>query len=302
MISFEEVKRLIRFKEKDNNEIRFSDYEIKMAVNEVIRYLNNSYSLQNSDFLEKTQNFNETEMNTEFIKANLELPEEEQLPLYNFKDEGIDLPEDYVALISVMRMCDGYVMTPVQAIQKPNDNEYKVVGSKLYSGTPAFTMLYKAAIAEIKSDSDSLSRINGQVHEYQRQFNYVIVVCGQKYSRQLCQQLPKGIGLFQVNGHTDVKELRKPTRKTRLDKEEMLFSIKSAYLSKQADFPTYNISTDTIRSKFAKKRTSCIQEILYNYWESRMLPGFRNFLSDRGSQTLPVDLSSFSIYHVQPVF
>ena len=156
MISFEEVKRLIRFKEKDNNEIKFSDYEVRMAVNECIRYLNNNLALLNSDFLEKTQNFNETEMNTEFIKANLELPEEEQLPLYNFKDEGIDLPEDYVALISVMRMCDGYVMTPVQAIQKPNDNEYKVVGSKLYSGTPAFTMLYKAAIAEIKSDSDGI--------------------------------------------------------------------------------------------------------------------------------------------------
>lgn len=133
MISFEEVKRLIRFKEKDNNEIKFSDYEVRMAVNECIRYLNNNLALLNSDFLEKTQDF--TDIDTSV---------------------GIDLPEDYVALISVMRMCDGYVMTPVQAIQKPNDNEYKVVGSKLYSGTPAFTMLYKAAIAEIKSDSDGI--------------------------------------------------------------------------------------------------------------------------------------------------
>lgn len=186
-----------------------------------------------------------------------------------------------------------------------NFDDSVVIGHEVMYGSSGrfadIVLLYKGYTyaVEIKSDSDSLSRINEQVHEYQRQFNYVIVVCGQKYSHQLCQRLPKSIGLFQVNGHTDVKELRKPTRKIRLDKEEMLFSIKSAYLSKLADFPTSNISTDAIRSKFAKKRTSCIQEILYNYWESRMLPGFRNFLSDRGSQTLPVDLSSFSIYHVQ---
>ena len=133
MISYEEIKRLIRFKEKDNNEIKFSDYEVRMAVNECIRYLNNNLALLNSDFLEKAQNF--TDIDTA---------------------EGIELPEDFVILISVMRMCDGYVMSPVRAVQKPNDNEYKVVGNKLYSGTPAFTMLYKAAIAEIKSDFDGI--------------------------------------------------------------------------------------------------------------------------------------------------
>ena len=133
MISYEEVRRLIRFKEKDNNEIRFSDYEIKMAVNECIRYLNNNLALLNSDFLEKAKDF--TDVDTA---------------------EGIDLPEDYIALISVMRMCDGYVMAPVQAIKKPNDNEYKVVGNKFYSGTPAFTMLYKAAIIEVKDNTDDI--------------------------------------------------------------------------------------------------------------------------------------------------
>lgn len=189
-----------------------------------------------------------------------------------------------------------------------NFDDSVIIGHEVMYGSLGrfadIVLLYKGYTyaVEIKSDADSLCRIDGQLHEYQRHFNYVIVVCGQKYCRQLCQRLPKGIGLFQVSGHTEVKELRKPTRKTRLDKEEMLFSIKSSYLYKQADFPTSNISTDIIRSKFAKKRTSCVQEILYNYWEARMLPGFRNFLSDRGSQTLPSDLSNFSIYHVQPAF
>lgn len=134
MINFEEIKRLIRFKEKDNNEIRFSDYEIKMAVNECIRYLNNSFALQNSDFLEKALHI------TEDANAS----------------EGIDLPEDFITLVSVMRYNDSYVMSPVQAVKAPSDNEYKVVGGKLYCGTPAITILYKAAIAEVKESTDGI--------------------------------------------------------------------------------------------------------------------------------------------------
>ena len=134
MISFEEVKRLIRFKEKDNNEIKFSDYEVRMAVNECIRYLNNNLALLNSDFLEKALHITE-EANT---------------------SEGIELPEDFITLVSVMRYNDGYVMSPVQAVKAPSDNEYKVVGGKFYSGTPAITILYKAAIAEVKESTDGI--------------------------------------------------------------------------------------------------------------------------------------------------
>lgn len=156
MIRYEEVKRLIRFKEKDNNEIRFSDYEIKMVVNECIRYLNNSLALQNSDFLEKSLDFVEADMNAEVAKENEGLPEEEWKPLYNFEVDGVDLPEDYITLVSIMRMRDGYMMSPVESIKQPLEGQYKVVGDKLYSGTPAFKLLYKAAITEVQNDTDSI--------------------------------------------------------------------------------------------------------------------------------------------------
>lgn len=156
MIKYEEVKRLIRYKEKDNNEIRFSDYEIKMAVNECIRYLNNSYALQDSDFLEKAVDFVEKDMNAEIAESNEGLQEEEWQPFYDFKLEGIDLPEDFITIVSVMRMRDGYMMSPVESIKQPLDGQYKIVGGKLYSGVPAFKLLYKAAIAEVKESTDGI--------------------------------------------------------------------------------------------------------------------------------------------------
>lgn len=155
-ITYKELRRLIRYKLKDNNEIRFSDYEIKEAFNECIRYFNSSYALQNSDFLEKAVTYDEEAMNTEIREQNEQLPEDEQLPLYDFKVEGVDLPDDFITLQHLMRQPDGYIMQPVASIKDPMEWQYKITGNKLYLGCPVVKMVYKAAITEIKSEGDSL--------------------------------------------------------------------------------------------------------------------------------------------------
>lgn len=154
MITYKELRRLIRFKEKDNNEIRFSDYDIIMAVNECLRYFNNSRALQSSDFLEKSKIYSEEEMNNEVAAANEDLPDGEKLPFYNFRDEGLELPEDFISLVSLMVLKDGIIMSPVDSVKTPMPWQYKVVGGRLYSGARGFKLLYKAAIAEVKSDDD----------------------------------------------------------------------------------------------------------------------------------------------------
>lgn len=190
MIRYEEIKRLIRFKEKDNNEIRFSDYEIKMAVNECIRYLNNSLALQNSDFLEKVIDLDQEKMNAAirpsvatvaiYSSANdsailgrallgymimgssgTVVPDEPETPdddteLYDFKLNGVDLPEDFITLCSIQRARDGYIMSPVEAIKVPLDGQYKIMGGRIYSGNTSIKVLYKAAIAEVKESTDGI--------------------------------------------------------------------------------------------------------------------------------------------------
>ena len=49
-IAAKEVLHLVRFKQQDHNEIKFSDYDIKNALNEALRYIVQSQALQNSDF------------------------------------------------------------------------------------------------------------------------------------------------------------------------------------------------------------------------------------------------------------
>lgn len=167
MVKYETVKRLIRFKLKDNNEIQFSDYDIMGAVNECIRYLNKNYAIENSDFLEKVTVYDEAKMNAEIAEENAEIEErnaeldedeepEELLDTLDFKTGGAELPEDFLSLVSVMRMRDGVIMRPVESIRIPRSGEYKVFGDRIYCGDTVFKLLYKGAIEEVTDDEDEI--------------------------------------------------------------------------------------------------------------------------------------------------
>ena len=47
------VLRMVRQKERDNDEVKFSDYDITEALHEAIRYLNIDLSNKRSQYLER---------------------------------------------------------------------------------------------------------------------------------------------------------------------------------------------------------------------------------------------------------
>lgn len=137
MIPYNEIKKLIRFKTKDMNEVTFSDYDIKMAVNEVLRYLSLSQALNNSDFLNKGYSFDEGRDGV------------------CYRIEGVELPEDFVTLVGV-RDHKGRLLEPCDSSETPRHYQYKISGSRLYCGMPSFKLMYKGALDEIHNDEDSV--------------------------------------------------------------------------------------------------------------------------------------------------
>lgn len=148
------VKRLvyrIRFKVKDMDEVTYSDYDVMEAVNECIRYLNQDKALKNSDFLEKVQHYVQEEMNAEVVAWNEAHPDEEPKPLYDFPQTGAELPEDLITMVDIIRLKDGYHMSPIPAVEQINPHtsgQFKVVNGRIYANTD-FDLLYRAEIAQI---------------------------------------------------------------------------------------------------------------------------------------------------------
>lgn len=154
-IAAKEVLRMVRYKQYDNNEIKFSDYDVQNALNEALRYIVQSQSLQNSDFLDTVKYYSEEEINEGIAAANEDLPEDEQQPLISFTKDGVELPEDYQVVSGVTRAFDGYPLYPIDVTNVPNPKQYKVLGGKIYAGVPAFYLTYKRTISSVNDfDND----------------------------------------------------------------------------------------------------------------------------------------------------
>jgi hypothetical protein len=136
MIEVSDLVRKIRFKQKDLHEIKYSDYEILQAINEALSYLNQSLALGNSEYLEKDKE-------------------------YVFDDDayikGISLPYDFMTLISVTRVRDGYKMHPVSVGRNTDYGEYKVFANKLYCREKEVKVAYRAVLTDVENINEDIA-------------------------------------------------------------------------------------------------------------------------------------------------
>ena len=165
------VLRMVRQKEQDNDEVKYSDYDIREAVNEALRYLNVTLSNKGSEHLQKTIDLNQTDINTQGINPydSVELFEskvplfESEVPLwaepltadYDFAERGIELPPDFVSMIDIQRMDDGYHLYPATSlteVQSPwGEKKYLVMGGRIFVKGEVFRLHYNRTLVAVKN-------------------------------------------------------------------------------------------------------------------------------------------------------
>jgi hypothetical protein len=170
MIPVQDIIKLIRFKQQDNNEVKFSDYDIIQSLNECLRYVNQSYAMQNSDFLEKVITIDEDDINQAINADNLKNGTSN--PYIDLSVDGTNLPDDFLTIVSVIRDLDGPPMSPCEAVKRPLFWQYKIIGGKIYVGWHCVTVLYRSSIDGVSADSsialptffkDSIVKITGMI-------------------------------------------------------------------------------------------------------------------------------------------
>lgn len=148
MINVKDIIQSVRFKQKDNNEVKFSDYDIIQSLNEAVRYINRTFALKNSDFLEKEVEYRLDEINEKIDEEN-ETAEEEK-PRIEYSD-GFDLPEDLLSIVSIVTIRFRYPLHPCPAQKKPCHHEFKVLNGKLYV-LEDVALLYRYSVKAVKAD------------------------------------------------------------------------------------------------------------------------------------------------------
>lgn len=119
MIDAKHVKEMVRWKEKDMDEVRFSDYEIYHAVNEVQRYLTARLSNMQSDVLER----------------------EKVYEIGDFVNGAVELPDDFTSVKGVYRLSDHYRLHAVSDDHVTPDT-FRLFAGRIYAVTGVLLHYY----------------------------------------------------------------------------------------------------------------------------------------------------------------
>ena len=163
------VLRMVRQKEQDNDEVKYSDYDVQGAINEALRYLNISLANKGSEYLQKVEVFDQNIINAQIMAENEENAENEEYEpkeLVDFAATGVALPEDYISLIDIQRLSDGYHLYPatslIEATRDDGEGKYIIIGDKIYVKGKSFQLCYYRmipAVEDFKQDRIDLPEI-----------------------------------------------------------------------------------------------------------------------------------------------
>lgn len=146
---------------------------------------------------------------------------------------------------------------------------------------------------EIKADNDDLRRIDGQIHELKKTFDYVIVCTTKTHLEKVKKRLPEDIGIYDAT-EDNIKIIRKPKKQKDLDKMEILFSMNSSYLKKHLKSASKNLNSDEIRELYRKESIAKIHKLFINYIQEKTQSKFNLFLQNRGKNTIVDDIPLLS--------
>lgn len=181
MIKTLQVVRLLRHREGDNDEVKFSDYDILDSLNQVIRYLSLSLANRGDQYLQHVKDYDEQEINdstvaeyTVFGSNAFVFDDEREVysadeiddnaDVVSFPITGVKLPDGYTSIISVQDLEHGRDLHPATSLAMLNSSHhygmYFIAGDRIYVKTKSFRLNYYAPIAQVNTIDDEIDLPN----------------------------------------------------------------------------------------------------------------------------------------------
>ena len=121
---------------------------------------------------------------------------------------------------------------------------------------------------EIKSEFDTITRLKGQLQEYNTLFDYILIFSAPNHIDAINAVLPEYVGLYSINETGILRKQRKKLNR-HVQKSEMLISIPS--MTVKNDFSIKGkLTSDEIRAAVLKKSFKTIHDYFINYFKERL--------------------------------
>lgn len=147
-------------------------------------------------------------------------------------------------------------------------------------------------VIEIKSDSDNIYRLSGQLNEYSKVFDKIIVVTTLSQQKKVEKILPFNVGLIIIRGEA-LTEVRAPKAIKKHSKREILYSITSCFLKDHFRL-NHKLRSDDVRKFLGKEKISILHDALIKYITLKIQRSFSSFMDDRGRISNSDDIPTLS--------
>lgn len=145
---------------------------------------------------------------------------------------------------------------------------------------------------EIKSELDTLAKLEEQVNDYIDVFNKVYVVLADKFQNySLTYKIPKKVGILYISKDNKISLYRKAKEQKILNPEKLVYFFKKDEMNKLNNIDT-GLSLRKTREKFLKINSiKTIVEYSKNILKNKYLEKYYTFLNEKGNYTIEEDLT-----------
>lgn len=162
-----------------------------------------------------------------------------------------------------------------------------IIGNEVMYGTAKkvvdLVALYEGQTyaIEIKSEKDNTRRLHGQLKEYARIFDYIIIVTHPKHTAEIMSLWKAKASILEILNKEIV--VKTPLKRNKPLKSEMIHSINTSYLKKFLSLSKTEEIANSIRSQIARKyKVDDIHQMLYEFLKLKLEKRFKLYLKERG--------------------
>lgn len=147
---------------------------------------------------------------------------------------------------------------------------------------------------EIKSHNDDLRRIENQLTNYRKIFDYIYVITTENHLAKIRSIPKKTFGIYVFSSDGIIVEKRKAPEQKFFSKNEALNTIPAVFLKKYFALPS-EWTADRARGELLKRNKYIIKNSLHDYMKSIIAYKYVNFIEDKGEVVHFEDVSILSL-------
>lgn len=154
---------------------------------------------------------------------------------------------------------------------------------------------------EIKSKYDSFARLEQQLREYCKVFDYIYLAIDNIYISKLTKyNIPNNVGIISINNKGELYFNKKALMQKGIQKKELLYTVNIEFIKSYFSDMDLKGNSDVIRNTLLKKSKKTIEALFYAFLLHKIEPRYSTFISQRGKCTHIDDLFllSYSPKHI----